>query len=96
MTNQLHMLKQYSKDGNKQISCIYGWIGTGKFDSQGNEIFEGDIVKDPYGDEENLTVTLVNGDFELHLKDRYFYNLSSLDNGIIEVVGHVAEKGQSL
>ena len=70
------------------IAKQYCWIGSGVKDSNGKEIFEGDIIKFP--DNKRYTIEFQNGMF--FIGNRAILHDFCLDPQGIEVVGHITEE----
>ena len=65
---------------------VYGWLGSGVKDVNGNEIFEGDII---LLDGKKFVATIDEGSFIIKNENGEFYYLESL---LGEIVGHIAEE----
>ena len=98
MINPVHRLKKFVKyAGNEKPSYGYlddahGWLGSGIFDRNGVEIYEGDRVK--FGELGN-TGTVRFGNAMFVIDHDHADKFTVLGNTVgfvdVEVVGHIAE-----
>ena len=96
MINPVHRLKKFVKyAGNEKPSYGYlddahGWLGSGIFDRNGVEIYEGDIVI--LGNQRGV-VRFANAQFYIDRDgdDTVPFTLNCLCSPFLEVVGHIAE-----
>ena len=66
---------------------FYGWLGTGMYDRNGVEIFEGDIVQFETFEKETATVLFHDGAF--WLGNRQLRELPVICYSTLEVVAHI-------
>ena len=67
----------------------YGWLGSGCFDKNGIEIFEGDIVKVSFvNGEKPITSEVVFRNGTFRVKGTPLDEIAEID---IEVIGHIAD-----
>ena len=75
-----------------KIEQVNGELGSGLYDRNGKEIFEGDIIRYGFTDrEDTAVVTFQNGAFyfAFHFGDKTYPEVSPKFASSFEVIGHV-------
>lgn len=70
-----------------KLTTVYGELGSGMLDKNGKEIFEGDRVKNRWGEVENVKISA--GTF---LLDKCLRDLCEFYDTELEIVGHAEAK----